>query len=134
METDEMNYAILQGAGKALKPGGVFILTTLNALFPLAQSTEEFMNSSTVEGKSSGHLFDTTTLRDISTFEVKDDSGTKRTLNCNERYYMPSEINWLLKSLGFMNIEISGCQIGNFNKEKPPTPKDFEMLVVAKKS
>jgi 2-polyprenyl-3-methyl-5-hydroxy-6-metoxy-1,4-benzoquinol methylase len=134
METDEMNFAILQGAAKALRSGGIFILTTLNALFPLAQSTEEFMNSSTVEGKSSGHSFDTTTLRDTSTFEVADDSGTKRSLKCNERYYMPSEINWLLKSLDFMNIEISGCQIGNFNKEKAPTPNDFEMLVVAKKS
>jgi ubiquinone/menaquinone biosynthesis C-methylase UbiE len=133
METDEMNFAILQGAARALKRNGVFILTTLNALFPLAQSTEEFMNSGNSQGKSSGHIFDMTTLRDISTFELTDDSGTKRVLQCNERYYMPSEISWMLKSLGFTGIEIYGCQVGNFSKTNPPTPNDFEMLVIAKK-
>lgn len=44
METDEMNFAILNGATQALKSGGTLILTTLNALFPLAQSIELFMN------------------------------------------------------------------------------------------
>ncbi len=134
METDEMNFAILQNAAKALKSGGIFIMTTLNALFPFAQSVDKFINSSMVEGKSSRHSFDTTTLRDISTFEITDDSGNIRTLQCNERYYMPSEINWLLKSLKFINIGLYGCETGNFNKDKPPATDDYEILVVAKKS
>jgi ubiquinone/menaquinone biosynthesis C-methylase UbiE len=131
METDEMNFAILQGAARALKSGGTFILTTLNALFSLAHSIEEFMNSSTVEGASSGHKFDTKTLRDMSTFEVADDNGQVRTLHCNERYYMPSEITWMLKTLHFSKIEIFGCQIGNFSRSMPLTPNDYEMLVIA---
>jgi len=35
METDEMNYEILKGAARALRPGGKLIFTTLNGLFPL---------------------------------------------------------------------------------------------------
>jgi ubiquinone/menaquinone biosynthesis C-methylase UbiE len=132
METDEMNFAILQGAARALKSGGTFILTTLNALFPLAHSIEEFMNSSTVEGTSSGHVFDMMTLRDSSTFEVTDDEGKKLTLQCNERYYMPSEITWMMKALHFSKIEIFGCQVGKFSRNMPPTPNDYEMLVIAK--
>ena len=132
METDEMNFAILEGAARALKPAGTFILTTLNALFPLAHSIEEFMNANTVEGSSSGHQFDPMTLRDTSTFEAPDDNGRVRTLHCNERYYMPSEITWMMKSLHFSTIEIFGCQVGNFSRSMPLTPNDYEMLVIAK--
>jgi SAM-dependent methyltransferase len=132
METDEMNFAILQGAGKALNSGGTFIMTTLNALFPLAHSIEEFMNSSTVERASSGHKFDTITLRDMSTFKFTDDDSQVHTLHCNERYYMPSEITWMMKSLHFIGIEIFGCQAGNFSRSMSLTPNNFEMLVIAK--
>lgn len=133
METDEMNFVILQGAAKALKPGGTFIMTTLNAFFPLTHSLEKFMNSSTIEGTSSGHSFDTMTLRDTSTFEVMDDDGNKRTLHCNERYYLPSEITWMLKSLNFSKVDIFGCHVGNFMRGMPLTPNEYEMLVVTKK-
>ena len=40
METDEMNFKILQNAAKALKENGKFIFTTLNAFFPLYHSEE----------------------------------------------------------------------------------------------
>jgi len=134
METDEMNFAILQGAARSLKSHGIFIVTTLNAFYPLTHSLEEFMNSNTVEGTSSEHTFDRMTLRDISTFEVADDDGCTRTLHCNERYYLPSEITWMLKSLHFTTVEIFGCQVGNFSRSTPLTPNDFEMLVIARKS
>ncbi len=58
-------------------------------------------------------------------------TAMRRTLHCNERYYLPSEITWMLKSLHFSKIEIFGCQVGNFNRTMPLTPNDFEMLVVA---
>ena len=132
METDEMNFAILQGMARALKSGGIFILTTLNALFPLARSMKEFMNSLTVEGSSISPNFDLLTLRNTSTVEVTDDRGQIRTLHCNERYYLPSEITWMMKSLQFSKIEIFGCQVGNFNRSIPPTPNDFELLVIGK--
>jgi 2-polyprenyl-3-methyl-5-hydroxy-6-metoxy-1,4-benzoquinol methylase len=45
METDEMNYKILKNATKSLKEHGKLIFTTLNGLFPLYHSVEEFCAS-----------------------------------------------------------------------------------------
>lgn len=131
METDEMNFEILKNATNALKSGGKLIFTTLNALYPLYHSVKDFMDMNLAEGKSSNNSFDLMTFRDYSTFEVSDDDGNIKTLNCNERYYTPSEITWLLKSLGYSKIDIFGCQTGCFERGKPLTTGDFEMLIVA---
>ena len=52
---------------------------------------------------------------------------------CNERYYVPSEITWLLKSLDFMTIDIFGAKLGRFSRTDKLTTEDFEMLVIASK-
>jgi hypothetical protein len=116
-----------------LKPGGRIILTTLSALFPLVHSVKDFENENLVEGQSGGHAFDLMTLRMTSTLKVRDDAGLERTLVCNERYYAPSEMTWLLKSVGFSEIAIHGCKIGAFSRDDALTPDDFEMLVFARK-
>ncbi len=131
METDEMNYDILRGARRALKSPGRLILTTLNALFPLKHSVDEFINAASEESRSSKSEFDLMTFRLASEYEATDDSGVKKILKCNERYYAPSEITWLLKSLGFTKTEIYGCTPGRFGRDKTLTPDDFEMLVIA---
>jgi 2-polyprenyl-3-methyl-5-hydroxy-6-metoxy-1,4-benzoquinol methylase len=131
METDEMNFAILQSAARALKPDGKYIFSCLNALFPLYHSVKDFLNSNAVESDCKENLFNLLTFRDINTFELSDDFGNKKTLQCNERYYAPSEITWMLKTLGFRTIDIFGCQIGNFSRNIPLTTDDFEILVVA---
>ncbi len=64
METDEMNFQILENAAKALKKGGKFIFTTLNGFYPLYHSVKDFINSKAVEGVSEGNSFDLMTLRD----------------------------------------------------------------------
>jgi len=136
METDEMNFQILQSAAKALKPGGKLIFTTLNGLFPLFHSVKDFLESSSQEGNAmtTENSFDLMTFRDhnITTFE--DDNGIQKELNCNERYYVPSEISWLLKSLNFNTVEIFGATLGAFSRHDKLTTEDFEMLVVAEKS
>ena len=43
METDEMNFQILQSATNALKDKGKLIFTTLNGLFPLFHSVKDFL-------------------------------------------------------------------------------------------
>jgi 2-polyprenyl-3-methyl-5-hydroxy-6-metoxy-1,4-benzoquinol methylase len=133
METDEMNFKILENAFKALKTNGKLILTTLSALYPLYHSVKDFINSGTGVGISSANSFDLKTFRETSTFEVLDDDGNKKTLSCNERYYIPSEISWYLKSLHFKTIDIYGCELGAFSRSKELTTDDFEMLVVAVK-
>jgi len=131
METDEMNFQILQGASRALKKNGKFIFTTLNALFPLYHSVKDFLNENSGETTTDELTFDLMTFREQSITTIVDDSGNKKVLDCNERYYTPSEITWLLKSLGFKNIDIHGCKLGKFSREDNLTTDDFEMLVIA---
>jgi len=73
------------------------------------------------------------TFRDYNDTEFTDDDGNKKTLHCNERYYIPSEITWLLKSLGFTCIDIYGAKLGAFSRNDKLTTEDFEMLVIAQK-
>jgi 2-polyprenyl-3-methyl-5-hydroxy-6-metoxy-1,4-benzoquinol methylase len=135
METDEMNYEILTSVTKSLKKHGKFIFTTLNGLFPLYHSVEEFCASVTEDGNATyrSNTFDLMTFRDHNTTEFEDDFGNKKTLECNERYYVPSEITWLLKSLGYKKIDIFGAKLGAFSRKDELTTEDFEMLVVAEK-
>ena len=135
METDEMNFEILKNVSDALKTRCTFIFTTLNGLFPLHHSIEKFFAASSKDGKATyrSNSFDLMTFRDYNTTEIEDDSGKKITLEANERYYVPSEITWLLKSLGFNKIDIFGAKLGAFSRQDPLTTDDFEMLVVAER-
>ncbi len=135
METDEMNFAILKSAARALNGQGKLIFTTLNGLFPLFHSVSDFYKSVQKEGRSQCKecSFDLMTFRDHNTAVFEDDSGVKKELKCNERYYVPSEITWLLKSLGFKQIDIFGAKLGAYSRNDKLTTDDFEMLVVAEK-
>jgi 2-polyprenyl-3-methyl-5-hydroxy-6-metoxy-1,4-benzoquinol methylase len=132
METDEMNFAILQNAFNSLKHNGKFIFTTLNGLFPLFHSVKDFINSKQVNGETQKNNFDLMSFRDYSEYTVADDMGNLKTLKCNERYYVPSEINWLLKSIGFSRVSIFGGIVGEFSRV-PLDTGHFEMLVMAEK-
>lgn len=135
METDEMNYKILKNIYKSLNDSGKLIQTTLNGLFPIFNSVEEFAKSNNEEEKVSfsNYKFDLMTFRETSHMTVEDDSGNKKELDCNERYYVPSEITWLLKSVGFKKIDIYGAKLGAYSRNDKLTVKDFEMLIIAEK-
>jgi 2-polyprenyl-3-methyl-5-hydroxy-6-metoxy-1,4-benzoquinol methylase len=133
METDEMNYRIIQNISDSLKPNGKFIFSTLNGLFPLFHSVKGFVNLGSVEGASNDNTFDLMTFRDYSIYETTDDSGAPIQLHCNERYYVPSEISWLLSCAGFSRSDIYGCKLGAFSRNDKLTAEDFEMLVIAEK-
>lgn len=133
METDEMNFEILKNACQSLNGKGKLVFTTLNGLFPLFHSVKDFINASGSSGETGPDNFDLLTFRQHSTYETSDDKGNKKVLNCNERYYVPSEISWMLSSLGFSKISICGCRLGAFSREDKLTTEDFEMLVIAEK-
>ena len=135
METDEMNFKILQSVTRSLKETAKFIFTTLNGLFPLYHSVEEFGKSLHEEGNATyrSNTFDLMTFRDHNITELEDDDGNKKTIEANERYYVPSEITWLLISLGYRKTDIHGAKLGAFSRNDPLTTEDFEMLVIAEK-
>lgn len=135
METDDMNFQILCNASNALKSKGKLIFTTLNGLFPLFHSVKEFLASASKEGnaKYDNNSFDLMTFRERNTIQIEDDFGNKKELECNERYYVPSEITWLLKTLNFKTIEIFGAKLGAFSRNDRLTTEDYEMLVIAEK-
>ena len=132
METDAENFEILKNVVARVKTAGKFIFTTLNVLFPVFNSLKEFHDKNKVSGTFENHAFDLMTFRYRNHYEIPDDDGNIRKLDCNERYYAPSEITWLLETLGMKNIEIWGGTTGNFQKEKL-TINHFEMLVITTK-
>ncbi|MFW5701231.1 MAG: class I SAM-dependent methyltransferase [Cyclobacteriaceae bacterium] len=135
METDEMNFEILFNIHKALKADGKLIFTTLNALFPLFHSVKDFMAESGKDGDATytEQQFDLMTFRETDITTIIDDDGKEKQLKCNTRYYTPSEITWLLKSLGFKNIAIHGATLGAFSRADQLRTNDYEMLVIAEK-
>jgi 2-polyprenyl-3-methyl-5-hydroxy-6-metoxy-1,4-benzoquinol methylase len=135
METDEMNFEILKSVTKSLKVKAKYIFTTLNGLFPLYHSVEKFCAANSVGDSATyqSNTFDLMTFRDHNITEIEDDSGNKKSLECNERYYVPSEITWMLKALGYKKIEIFGAKLGAFSRNYALTTVDFEMLVITEK-
>ncbi len=135
METDEMNFEILENVSKALKTPSKFIFTTLNGLFPLYHSINDFHETGQAEegAKYKSEHFDLMTFRDFNITTFTDDAGVEHHLECNERYYIPSEIKWLLRSLGFKKVDIYGAKLGAFSRQDKLSTEDFEMLVIAEK-
>ena len=133
MQTDELNFMILQSAANALKDKGKLIFTTLNGFFPLLHPVNAFINKNSADPGSSAEQFDLMTFRRTSGFDFVDDNGNSGTLESNGRYYVPSEISWLLKSLHFTGIGIYGCKLDAFTRGQALTAEDFETLVVAQK-
>ena len=133
METDEMNFQILQNAVNALLPKGKLIFTTLNGLFPLFHSVKDFFDSKTKEGNAKCEVlsFDLMTFREHNAISIEDDLGNKKELQCNVRYYVPSEITWLLKTLNLKTVDIYGAKLGAYSRNDKLSTEDFEMLVIA---
>jgi hypothetical protein len=133
METDAMNFAILENAVAALRPGGKFLFTCLNGLFPLARSVKDFVNAGPSGVETLDTAFDLTTLRMRSQVDFTDDAGVTCRLETDERHYLPSELMWYMHTLGMRNTSVFGCTAGDFRK-CPPTPDHFELMVLAEKA
>lgn len=118
MEDERMDYKILKNAYTSLKKRGKLILSVLNAYRPLLKGNEDL---------------NLITLREECTLEVTDDNGNKKRIQVDQRYYFPSEIRWRLRDIGFTNIDIYGCELGNFSRDRKFNKGDMEFLVIAQK-
>ena len=96
---------------------------------------EDFLDSQREEGnaKCGSLAFDLMTFRENSILCVEDDLGKKKELQCSERYYVPSEITWLLKTLNFKTVDIYGTKLGAFSRNDNLSTENFEMFVIAEK-
>jgi len=72
------------------------------------------------------------TFRDYNITEFKDDSGNKKELRSNKRYYLSSKIRYLLKTQGYSKIDIYGVKLC-FPQNNKLTAEDFEMLIITEK-
>jgi hypothetical protein len=70
-------------------------------------------------------------FRDHSTYTITGDDGREMVLNCNERYYAPSELNFMLELLGFKQIFITSCETGIMNRKRELKTSDYELLTIA---
>ena len=77
METDQMNFQILESAARALKKDGKLIFTTLNGLYPLFHSVKDFINANSNYSTNRENTFDLMTFRDRYQLETEDDNGNK---------------------------------------------------------
>lgn len=114
METDEMNFEILKNVADSLKDKAKFIFITLNGLFPIFNSINEFHENPEVVESQEGNATYKSNSFDLMTYNTTtftDDDGKEHKIACNERYYLPCEITWLLKSLGFKKIVSSSLVI-----------------------
>jgi hypothetical protein len=112
-----------------------FIFTTLNGLFPLYHLVEKFCEVTSIDNNATYYstTFNFMTFSARNIMEIVDDSGIKKTLDCNERYYVPYEITWILKLFGFRKIDMFGAKFGAFSRNEKLTTEDFKMLVIAEK-
>ncbi len=128
METDEMDFLILENIARALRnpnpatglPGGKFILTTPNAAFMLANDSDE-------------GTFDPVTCRETFPLEATGADGSKKTLHCSQRYYTCPELKCLLKQAGFRHVRFFGVTGNGFDPHATPSKEDFELGVIAEK-
>jgi SAM-dependent methyltransferase len=118
METDEMDRMILTQVAQALRQAGTLILTAPNAAYMLAQ-------------EESAETFDLTTLRETFTLEKTDFQGTRRLLECTQRYYTCPELRWMLKDASFGGIEFFAVSGSSYERHGRPSAAHFEFGAIS---
>ncbi len=120
METDEMDRMILRNIFRALKPGGQLIFTAPNAVTMLTD----------LENNPG---FDPLTLRERFTLETENGLGETIELQCTQRYYTVAELRWVLRSLGFRQVEYFAVTGDGYTREETLNRDQFEIGLTARK-
>ena len=118
VETDAMDRQIIAGASRALRPGGVLILTAPSAVFMLAN-------------QSDNQDFDPLTLRETFELEAQDKQGKPKTLHCSQRYYTYPELALMVAVSGFKEIEFFAVTGDGYVRRETLSKEHFELGVTA---
>lgn len=119
MEEDDMDVLILHNIFQALTPGGKLVMTLPNAAMMLCKEPNE--------------SFDTRTCRESFAIEKAMPDGSKKILECTQRYYTCPELGWILKHVSFKNIEFFACTDIGYDLHEKPNKSHFEFGAIAVK-
>ncbi len=119
MEEDQMDRLILANNFRALRANGKLILTAPNAVFMLTHQSDASFNP--------------VTFRETFKLEKTRSDGSKKMLDCTQRYYTCPELNWLLRQVGFKTVEFFACTKAGYKRDAKPDKKHFEVGAIATK-
>lgn len=117
VETDEMDRQIVKGIARALRPGGLLVMTAPNAALMLAQEPDEVD-------------FDAVTQRERFTLE----SADGEVLECSQRYYTVPELKSLLQEEGLEEVSFFAITGDGYEAGRAPGKEDFELGVMGIRS
>jgi cyclopropane fatty-acyl-phospholipid synthase-like methyltransferase len=121
-DADDHDALILRNVAHALKSGGMFVLTALNAL----QSIRQFKDEDVTQKR-----FDPLTLIETSEVEWETPEG-KRSVIVREKRHLPGDLKRLVQAAGFEVLDLWGGTAGNWGRRQLSLD-DIEVMIVARK-
>jgi SAM-dependent methyltransferase len=122
-EPEAHDAAILRNIAAALRPGGRFLLTTLNAYSRIRTLAQEDVRTG---------RFDPVTMVEHYTDEWDLPEGKKQ-VEVKERRYFPSELKRMMAEAGLSVLHIWGGTAGNWRRRRIDLD-EIEIMVVAVKA
>jgi SAM-dependent methyltransferase len=117
---DDGHRQVLAGIHRAVRPGGLFVLTAINAL-AVARKVD-----------SADPAFDPYTCTSVWRTTVRNPEGETREVTGYTTAFTFRELKWLLEATGFAVEAGYGCVAGHFGR-KPLTVDDVEIMMVARR-
>jgi SAM-dependent methyltransferase len=115
---EEGHRDILKGVYRALRPGGIFILTAISGLISIRNADPK--------------TYDPYTLTSTDVGMAQSPNGEFKEFTTHTTAFTYRELKWLLQDAGFEIVAAYGCVAGNFTR-KPLTLDDIEIMMIAKK-
>jgi 2-polyprenyl-3-methyl-5-hydroxy-6-metoxy-1,4-benzoquinol methylase len=116
---DEQGHRdILKGVYRALRPGGMFILTAISGLISIRNADPK--------------TYDPYTLTSTDVGMVQNPNGEYKEFTTHTTAFTYRELKWLLQDADFEIVAACGCGAGNFVR-KPLNFDDIEIMMIAKK-
>lgn len=117
------SLAILGNISRALKPGALLVLTTLNPYSRVRQLTRADVESG---------RFDPATMTELQQEELDLPDAQKQLLRFPERRLFPTELRWMMREVGLGVVHFWGGTAGNWGK-RPIDLDEIEYMAVARK-
>ncbi len=127
-ERDEENKAVFAAVGASMRPGGQFLLDTLNRDWVMAHLVTEEEQKMTGRRLQIERRLTPDGRRVEKTTRVLEPGNQEKTYHESVRLYPPSEIETMLKEEGFTNIRRFGSLEG-----EPHRPESPRLILVAEK-